>query len=189
MKLATVLLVALLGLLSSGCASLPQPEGDSRQAGLDRLFSRLQSTDDAQEAAFIETAIRNVWSNSGRADVDTFMVHGTAAIEAGRYDEAELVFGEVIALAPDFVEGWHMRAMARYLVDDYAGAVTDLREVLLREPRHFGALVGLGEILAELGKEDVAIRVFEYALGVHPYLGEARAEIRKLKGKQLGSTI
>ena len=190
MKILLILLGLILSLGTVGCGSVPEPRSDSlAQGGLDRLFVRLQNASDTEEAQSIESAIRTVWSTSGRASVDALMVQGFAALDRTRFDEAEELFSHVVGLAPDFVEGWHMRALTRYMTDNYAGAIQDLREVLMREPRHFGAMVGLGEILRELGRDEMALRVFEYALSVNPHLKEARAEISKIRGKLLGSAI
>ena len=47
-------------------------------------------------------------------------------------------------------------------------SVADIEETLKLEPRHFGALSGLGLIYQEVEKWDAALRAFETALQVNP---------------------
>ena len=56
------------------------------------------------------------------------------------------------------------RASIAYQAHDYAGAITAIQETLKREPRHFGALSGLGIILQEMGDEKRALDVLRRAL-------------------------
>ena len=76
----------------------------------------------------------------------------------------------MVKLRPDYVEGWNRRATLYYLQNDYAHSLEDIEQVLVREPRHFGALAGLGMIMQDLGDEKRALDAFRKALAVNPYL-------------------
>ena len=76
----------------------------------------------------------------------------------------------VIRLRPDYIEGWNRRATLYYLKGDYARSLQDIQQVLAREPRHFGALAGLGTILQEIGEDKAALEAFRRALAVDPHL-------------------
>ena len=61
--------------------------------------------------------------------------------------------------------------------------------MLAREPRHFGALSGLGIILQELGDDKRALEVFRRALAVHPRLERIPDLVKKLGDKIDGRDI
>ena len=58
---------------------------------------------------------------------------------------------KLIVLQPDWAEAWNKRATVRYLMDDEQGSMADIARVLVLEPRHFGALSGMGMILERGG--------------------------------------
>ena len=92
-------------------------------------------------------------------------------------------------LFSNYVEAWNRRATLYFLKKDYENAMADLREVLAREPRHFGALAGLGTILNEFGDEKHALEAFRKALDVYPRLNGVADEVRTLKEKVEGRDI
>jgi tetratricopeptide (TPR) repeat protein len=91
-------------------------------------------------------------------------------MERRELDEAIALFTRVIERAPDFAEGWNKRATARYVSEDYPGAVADCEETLARNPHHFGALSGQGLCHMALGQFREAAALFRRALAVHPHL-------------------
>ena len=64
---------------------------------------------------------------------------------------------ELIEAAPEFAEAWNKRATIHYLLGDDDASVLDIRETLAREPRHFGAISGLGLIFLRQGDEAAAL--------------------------------
>src|SRR5690606_9778975 len=156
---------------------------------LDTLFNRLRETRDASEAEMIEVAILHAWAESGQADVDALMIEGLKALHETEVEVAEAMFDEVVRMAPHFAEGWNMRATVRWLKDDYGPAIDDLRHVLILEPRHFAALNLLGRIFSELGREQLALRVFEKALEINPHLEDAQEQIQGLQRQVAGLPI
>lgn len=191
--LACLSLVMLLG-ASSSCstesASRPDPvAGADRTASLDALFNRLQITDDDNEAHLIEVTIRHVWAQSGRQGVDALMKRAADSTHAGRLDDALAAADQVVAAAPDFAEGWNLRATIHYLRDDYGAAIADIEHVLVIEPRHFGALAGLGRIMLELEDKKSALRAFEAALAINPHLTDVRNQTEDLREQLAGVPI
>ena len=61
--------------------------------------------------------------------------------------------------------------------------------MLAREPRHFGALSGLGIILQELGDDKGALEAFRRAVAVHPHLERIPDLVKKLTEKVEGREI
>jgi tetratricopeptide (TPR) repeat protein len=95
----------------------------------------------------------------------------------------------VIEIRPNYTEAWNRRATIYYLQKDYGRALSDLREVLLREPRHFGALSGLGLILQEIGDEKHALEAYRRALAINPHLENIEEAIKNLREKVEGRDI
>jgi tetratricopeptide (TPR) repeat protein len=150
---------------------------------LDELFSRLQQTTSEQEARLIEGLIWTLWFDSGDPAIDRLMEAGSEAMNAGQYPEALRHFTRVVDRDPAFAEGWNRRATLYYLMGDFDASVRDIQETLTREPRHFGALSGLGLINTALERWDAAIKAYEEALRVDPHLVGAKQSIEDLKKK------
>lgn len=158
-------------------------------ARLSRLFDRLKETGDPVEANVVESMIWRIWLQSGRDDVDGAMARGVRAMATGEFDAALGFFNRVIELAPTLAEGWNKRATLYYLMENYAASEKDVEKTLALEPRHFGALSGLGLIYMAIGDEARAIKAIERALAVHPHLGSMREALEHLKAKTTGRPI
>ena len=148
---------------------------------LDALFTQLAQAPNAEAAAPIEQAIRNRWADSGSPTVDILLERAAAAESAGDADLAIRFLDEATDLAPDFAETWNRRANLAYRAEDYSGAIAAIQETLKLEPRHFGALAGLGLIYEELGQERAALEAFRAALAVHPFYNVALEGVRRLE--------
>jgi tetratricopeptide (TPR) repeat protein len=185
--LVSLMLVLLLG-ANISCSS---ESGADRRAGtdMDALFQRLRTTSSQEEAQAIEITIRHVWSQSGRQGVDAQMIKAVEAIHGGDLDTALALANTVVGAAPEYVEGWNLRATIHYLRDEHGEAVADIERVLALEPRHFGALAGLGRIFLELKEKKAALIAFEMALSIHPHLAEIRSEMATLREELAGVPI
>ena len=95
----------------------------------------------------------------------------------------------VIALKPDYTEGWNRRATLYYMKKDFGHALADIHEVLVLEPRHFGALSGLGLILQEIGDEKHALAAYRRALAIDPHLEHIGDVVNSLREKVEGRDI
>jgi tetratricopeptide (TPR) repeat protein len=105
--------------------------------------------------------------------VDRLLRDGVEALERREPERAVALFTRIIERAPGFAEGWNKRATARYVAEDYAGAVADCEETLARNPHHFGALSGQGLCHMALGQFREAAALFRRALAVYPHLRAA----------------
>jgi tetratricopeptide (TPR) repeat protein len=172
---AAVVVAALLALAATGVGA------DQSDARLDGLFEVLQTTADPRAAVAAEQAIWRIWLDSGRADIDALMDEGILAITDQRLDEAITIFSRITERAPGFAEGWNKRATAYYLNEDYAASVEDIRRTLVLEPRHFGAISGMGLIFLSRGDDAGALDAFEAVLAIHPHELGARAQVEALR--------
>jgi tetratricopeptide (TPR) repeat protein len=148
---------------------------------LDALFAQLEEAEDARAAQPIEQAIWQRWADSGSPTVNILLERATAAENAGDAELAERFLDQASDLAPDYAETWNRRANLYYSTDDYPGAIAAIQETLKREPRHFGALAGLGLIYEELGQQRQALEAFRAALVVHPHYEVALQGVRRLE--------
>src|SRR6185312_9957665 len=95
----------------------------------------------------------------------------------------------IVKIKPDYVEAWNRRATLYYTQKEYGRALADIREVLKREPRHFGALSGLGLILQDIGDDKQALEVYRRALAVYPRMEHIPDVVKRLEEKIEGRDI
>jgi len=162
---------------------------DQNAPELDGLFGQLKSSISYQEAAPIEQAIWQIWTVRGNPEVDKAMAYGIAAMNAGALRVSAMSFDRVIQLAPDFAEGWNKRATVYYMMGRFDESVSDIQRTLVLEPRHFGALSGMGLIYDSLGKSSAAVKIWERALSIYPQMPGIRDRVeeihRAMKGKPI----
>ena len=156
---------------------------------LNNLFERLRATHDQDEARDIEGTIWEIWTESENVNVNRAMLTGIASMHAGQLGTALNKFNEVIQLAPDFAEGWNKRATIYYLMNKFDRSVNDIAQTLRLEPRHFGALSGLGLINQAIGQTTAAITAFEHALDLNPHLPGLKEKVTKMKKLEFGRKI
>ncbi|MEM8812091.1 MAG: tetratricopeptide repeat protein [Pseudomonadota bacterium] len=137
---------------------------------LDSLFDRLKKARSQEDAKAINHAIQVRWLESGSDTIDLLMRRAMKAMETKDYPLSLDLLDAVIDLRPDYPEGWNKRATVHYLMEDYGRSIGDIEQTLKLEPRHFGALAGLGSIFRRLGREEEALKVFEQTLAIHPRL-------------------
>jgi len=128
-----------------------------------------------------EQGLWRLWSRSGDPAIDALMARGGAEMQAGRLAAAIGTFSEVIRRKPAFAEGWNRRATAYYLAEEFERSIADCREVLKRNPAHFGALSGLGQIYAAMERDEDALDWFRRALAVNPNMAGVAENIRGIE--------
>jgi tetratricopeptide (TPR) repeat protein len=169
-------------------AKLPKVPADKTR-GLDFLFGALKAAPDEVSAKHVEARIWAIWLQTSSDTVSLLMTRAKAAMEAQNPDVALKLLDAVIKLRPDYVEGWNRRATLYYLRNDYARSLADIEQVLAREPRHFGALAGLGMIMQDLGDDKRALDAFRKALSVNPHLEKVPELVKTLSEKVEGRDI
>lgn len=160
----------------------------SAYASSQKLLDDLAKSPSVQAAQPIIDALWKEWINEHQSqDEQALMTSGMAAMGQGRLKDAENIFGELIKKRPDFVEAWNKRATVRFMLWKFEESRDDVFEVLNREPRHFGALSGLGQIFLRLGQISDAMETYKNLQSVFPASPEVKRYIPMLR-KKLGLT-
>jgi tetratricopeptide (TPR) repeat protein len=160
-----------------------------RSRNLDFLFGALKAAPDDATAKAIEERIWTVWAASRSDTTNLLMTRVKTAVEAKDLDLAVKLLDSIVKIKPDYVEGWNRRATIFYMRKDYGRALNDIREVLKREPRHFGALAGFGLILQDIGDDKQALEVYRRALSVYPRMERIPDLVKTLQEKVEGRDI
>ena len=166
-----------------------RPERGERTYNLDTLFDALKIAPDESSAKAIEDRIWALWMVSGSDTCNILMSRAKMAADGQDYGLAIKLLDAVVELRPDYVEGWNRRATVYYLQKDYGHSLADIRQVLAREPRHFGALSGLGAIMQEIGDDKHALEAYRRALAIDPHLEHVGEVVKTLTEKVEGRAI
>ncbi|OUD10387.1 hypothetical protein BVC71_02455 [Marivivens niveibacter] len=160
----------------------------AQTATVDDLFERLQDAEEA-EVSRLESQIMTEWSKSGSPAVDFLLQRGQEAIGAGDFPTAVDHFTAAINYAPDFAEAYNGRATAFFMMGELGPSIDDIRQTLVLNPRHFGALMGFGAILEMVGQPDRALEVYEKIQDMIPEDPNANAAIDRLTLDLQGQTL
>jgi Flp pilus assembly protein TadD len=180
----------ILCLAFASCLGLGMPVvADQNDPRLEQLSTALKTAPTTEAARRIEQQIWAIWTESGVEAVDALMAEGTARLNEGDNDAALSFFNRVVALAPNFAEGWNKRATTLYLLGQFEKSTQDIDKVLSLEPRHFGALSGLGLCDIRLGKDREALAAFQRAAALDPNLPGVQANIEALKKRLVKDSI
>ncbi len=149
-------------------------------ADLPALFQQLRDPDDLVRS-LTENSIWQAWSRSGDAKVDALFKVGVAQMNQGQAESALDTFTEIIKRKPEFAEGWNKRATIYFLIGEYDKSLADCDEVIRRNPQHWGALSGYGQIYMQLDRPEQALVYFQRALAVNPNLQNVENMIQQLR--------
>ena len=167
----------------------PRPNSGDRSRNLEFLFGALKAAPDEASAKAVENRIMTLWLASGSDTADLLMSRVKVAVDAKEIDLALKLLDAVVEIKPDYAEAWNRRATLHFMNKDFNRSIVDIRQVLAREPRHFGALAGLGMILQEIGDDKRALEIFRRALDIHPHLPRISDLVKQLTEKVDGRDI
>ena len=162
---------------------------DPAASDVDTLLDALALAQDGPSADALAAQIQRGWNQSGSAAVDLLMQRATLAMSSRNLALALDLLDTVVVLSPDFAEGWNRRATVHFMRDDFAHSIADVEQVLRLEPRHFGALSGLGRMLETMGQDRQAALFLGEALRVHPFLGGTRERLEAIERRLQGAPI
>ena len=167
-------------------SNLPRIQGN---LNLDRLFAALKVAPDDESAKYVENRIWALWIATDSDTTTLLMSRVKTAVDAKDLDLGIKLLTAIINIKPDYIEAWNRRATLYYMKKDFDDSLVDIHEVLKREPRHFGALSGLGMIMQEIGDDKHALEAFRRALAVHPHLARIPDMVKRLAEKVEGRDI
>ena len=170
-------------------STTPQSGRGGSTFNLDTLFGALKIAPDDASAKAIEDRIWAIWMSSDSDTCNLLMSRVKVATDDKDYDLAVKLLNAIVTIEPDYVEAWNRRATLYYLKHEYSRAIADIREVLAREPRHFGALAGLGLILQDIGDDKHALEAYQAALAIDPHLRDLTDTVKTLREKIEGRDI
>ena len=162
----------------------PEPQLNTEQQReelLDRLFGRLKTAKSEQEAKVVEQSIWRLWAHSGKPTDDLLLEQATRSMNARQYRKALDILDAILEHSPDFSEAWNKRATVNYVVGRLDQSLADINKVLSLEPRHFGALSGLGMIRRDKGDELGALEAFREALSINPFMPNVQDAVKELE--------
>ncbi|MDA9501767.1 tetratricopeptide repeat protein [Bradyrhizobium sp. CCBAU 11357] len=201
--LCLALVLGTVGLAPAALAQQVEPPGKQkklpeapsklpkvdRSKNLDFLFGALKAAPDEASAKHVEARIWAIWLQTPSDTAALLMSRAKSAVDAKKIDVAIKLLDSVIKLRPDYIEAWNRRATLYYMQNDYGRSLADIQQVLIREPRHFGALAGLGMIMQEVGDERRALEAYRKALAVNPHLEKIPDQVKALTEKVEGRDI
>lgn len=136
---------------------------------------------DKMVAFLAEHALWSIWFRAGDARANADLHEAVHLIHEGRLDAAIETATRILGRCPDYAEAYNQRAIAHFLKGDYAPAVEDCQDAIVRNPCHFGALAGLGHCYAVLGKLELALSAYRRALAIYPRMDGMRESIRQIR--------
>ena len=160
-----------------------------KQAELDRLLAVLKRTPNYKEAAKLSRQIQGLWAQSGSDTIDLLMQWAEDAINEQDYAMALDFLDNVVALKPDYAEGWARRAAVHVQLNDLKLAMSDLQRSLALEPRNYNALFLVGSILEMTGRNKLALHAYEDALKIYPQMQRAQKHVADILEDQTGQAI
>ena len=200
-----ILFAFLTALLVSGAMSLPARAADdqpaapatpdapaapmTKQARLDKLFSDLKRERNEKAAERIAGNIWSEWFQSGSASIDLMMLWSQKAMDNQKFDVALDFLDQVVTLQPGYAEGWNRRATVHYMMKNYGKSMSDIDRTLQLEPRHFGVLSGLAQIMALTGHKQSALEAWQKVLAIYPMMRSAQDQVATLSEELAGEGI
>jgi len=170
-------------------AKLPRVAKGHHATRLDMLFKALKVAPDDETAKAIEVRIWATWMVSPSDTANLLMHRVRAAVQGKDLELATKLLDAIITIKPSYVEAWNQRATIEYKERLYGRALADISQVLKREPRHFGALSGLGMIFHEIGDDKEALEAYRRALKIYPRLPKVQDMVKRLSEELEGRNI
>jgi tetratricopeptide (TPR) repeat protein len=128
-----------------------------------------------------EHAMWSIWMRGGTPEANHQVCRGIQAIERKEFPHAIRHFDEAIQICPTFSEAYNQRAIAKFLMEDFAPSIDDCQKTVDLMPIHFGAWAGMGHCHMHLGELKKAVKAYEKALKINPHLSCVRQTVEELR--------
>ncbi len=184
-----VLTLMIASAAVSLAADAPAPIGKASHDAAAPLLDQLKSAKDTAEAMMLESKVWQAWMTSGDAKIDEMVQKANTLMQFSMFDDSLAILDSVVAKAPNYAEGWNRRATLLYMMQEYNRSLADIRQVLALEPRHFGAISGLGMISMVKGDKAGALSAYKKVLEIDPQNPSAKASVEQLDKELSGNPI
>jgi len=149
--------------------SITSVKADQNDPRLNNLFKKLNKTENQEEISDIIKNIWDIWYEVDDPKVIEYFEKGIQAMRIRNYPLAVRFFNNLIEEDPNFAEAWNKRATVYFMMGDFDKSMQDIIKTLELEPRHFGALDGMGLIFIHQGQYQQAIDVYDKMLEIFPF--------------------
>jgi len=143
-------------------------KADQNDARLENLFEILSKTESDVQINEVTSSIWDIWYETNDPSIEADFYRGLESMRTGDLIMAVAFFTRVIDKNPNFAEGWNKRATVYYMLGKFDASMMDIHETLKLEPRHFGAMDGMGLIFIHLEQFDQAIDIYDQMLKIFP---------------------
>ena len=144
-------------------------KADQNDPRLNNLFKKLNNTENQQEISNLIKDIWDIWYEVDDPKVIEYFEKGIQAMRIRNYPLAIRFFNNLIEEDSNFAEAWNKRATVYFMMGDFDKSMQDIIKTLELEPRHFGALDGMGLIFIHQGQYQQAIDVYDKMLEIFPF--------------------
>ena len=165
MRVIFKILIVSISLLFASKAAL----ADQDDPRLNNLFKKLNETENQDEIRDLISDIWNIWYEVDDPKVIEYFEKGIQAMNLRNCPLAIRFFNNLIEEDPNFAEGWNKRATVHFMMGNFDQSMQDIIKTLELEPRHFGALDGMGLIFIHQGQFKQAIDVYDKMLEIFPF--------------------
>ena len=165
MRVISKILIVSISLLFSSKIAL----ADQNDPRLNNLFKKLNETENQDEIRDLISDIWNIWYEVDDPKVIEYFEKGIQAMNLRNYPLAIRFFNNLIEEDPNFAEGWNKRATVHFMMGNFDQSMQDIIKTLELEPRHFGALDGMGLIFIHQGQFQQALDVYDKMLEIFPF--------------------
>ena len=165
MRVIFKILIVSISLLFASKIAL----ADQNDPRLNNLFKKLNETENQDEIRDLISDIWNIWYEVDDPKVIEYFEKGIQAKNLRNYPLAIRFFNNLIEEDPNFAEGWNKRATVHFMMGNFDQSMQDIIKTLELEPRHFGALDGMGLIFIHQGQFQQAIDVYDKMLEIFPF--------------------
>ena len=143
-------------------------KADQNDARLENLFDILSKTESNIQINEVTSSIWDIWHETNDPSIEADFYRGLESMRTGDLIMSVAFFTRVIDKNPNFAEGWNKRATVYYMLGKFDASMMDIHETLKLEPRHFGAMDGMGLIFIHLEQFDQAIDIYDQMLKIFP---------------------
>ena len=141
---------------------------DQKDKRLNYLFDKLVVAKEEKEINKITNQIWKIWHEIDDPKTTRDFETGVQMMNLGYYKRSIDYFDKVILNKPNFAEAWNKRATAHFMMGNFDLSMQDIGQTLQLEPRHFGALDGMGLIFIHTNQYEKAIEIYDKMLEIFP---------------------